>query len=444
MEGLRARCSALLALIGFMAGCGSAFDDPETRPERATEPLTPVTAVDFDSYPTGPLGAPWSVSQTGGSAISVATTADHGKVLALHGSATSGDFLTAAFPFSASDPLLRVQVDVKPASGATFIFDIKGTGSSLSARRVRLQRSPNSNVLVASSAGTSDLTCGTLASGAWSTIAVDIRAAQSAPTFSVSVNGLPTACTNAATTMGAPFTGVTLMDPSNEGWGGDVQLDNLSAVSDVPPCTPGTPATTVLDANFDGVPLGTLGAPWSVIPSTGASTVRVIDAPGRGHALRLHGSTTNGHTVIAEVPVSSAQPSITLDFVVKPATGSSFVFALGGTGASLGARRIRLQRSPGSTTLVANTAGAGDVSCGTLPSGVWSVVELAVHTQTSPHTFDVRINGAATACTRSTTEMSAPYTSVSVMDASNAGFGGDVDFDDILAKASTESTCGSP
>jgi hypothetical protein len=68
-------------------------------------------------------------------------------------------------------------------------------------------------------------------------------------------------------------------------------------------------------------------------------------------------------------------------------------------------------------------------------------VELVVHTQRSPHTFDVRIDGAATACTGSTTEMSAPFTSVSVMDASNAGFGGDVDFDDILAKASTESTC---
>ena len=106
-----------------------------------------------------------------------------------------------------------------------------------------------------------------------------------------------------------------------------------------------------------------------------------------------------------------------------PAAGASFVFALGGAGTSLGARRIRLQRAPRSSTLVAHTAGAGSVSCGTLPSGAWSDVELAVHTQSSPHTFDVRINGAATACTGETTEMSAPFSSVSDMDASSAGWG---------------------
>jgi hypothetical protein len=83
------------------------------------------------------------------------------------------------------------------------------------------------------------------------------------------------------------------------------------------------------------------------------------------------------------------------------------------------------------------------VSCATLSSNAWSNIELAVHTQSAPHTFDVRIHGAATACTGQATEMSAPFTSVGVMDASNAGWGGDVDFDDIAAQGCTESTCGS-
>jgi hypothetical protein len=252
MKALRTRCIVMLALAVLAPACGSTSDDSESTSENKNAPLTPVTSIDFENYPTGPLGAPWSVSQTGASAIGIATTADHGKVFALHGSGTSGDFLTAAFPLTAA---------------------------------VRPQRPRGSIVLTASNAATSDPTCG--------------RSPSSAPAL----------------------------------------------------------------------------------------------------------------------------------------------FALSGAGSSLGARRIRLQRLPGSTTLVANTAGAGDVSCGTLASGAWSTVELFVHTQRSPHTFDVRINGAATACTRSTTEMSAPFTSVSVMDASNAGFGGDVDFDDILAKASTESTC---
>jgi hypothetical protein len=38
--------------------------------------------------------------------------------------------------------------------------------------------------------------------------------------------------------------------------------------------------------------------------------------------------------------------------------------------------------------------------------------------------------------------MSIPFTSVTVMDASNAGFGGEVDFDDLVAKASIKSTYG--
>jgi uncharacterized Zn-binding protein involved in type VI secretion len=444
METFRARSLIVVALVGLMSACGSGSDDGT---DLAGEALTAVANVDFESYPTGPLGAPWSVSQTGASTISVVTTADHGKVLAMHGSTTEGDFLTAGFPFSSSDSLLHVQVDVKPAAGASFIFDVKGAGSSISARRVRLQRSPGSDALVASSSGTADLTCGNLASGVWSTLSVDIRAAQSPHTFTVLINGQPIACTNATTNMGSPFTGINVMDPSNAAWGGDVQFDNLSAGSGVQPCTPGTPTppTTVLDVNFNTTPLGALGAPWSVVPSTGSSTVRIIDSSGHGRALRLHGSTTNGATVVAALSFSSSQPAIVLDFAVKPAAGSSFVFALNGAGGSIGARRIRLQRAPGSSTLVASTAGVGNLDCGALASGVWSSVELAVHTQRSPHTFDVRINGAATACTGATTEMGAPFNSVSVMDASNAGWCGDVEFDDILAKASTEATCnGSP
>jgi len=40
------------------------------------------------------------------------------------------------------------------------------------ARRVRLQRSPDADTLIANSAGTPGLDCGPLASSAWSTVAV--------------------------------------------------------------------------------------------------------------------------------------------------------------------------------------------------------------------------------------------------------------------------------
>jgi hypothetical protein len=83
MKALRARCIVVLALAGLASACGSQSAAPEGTSENASAPLTPITSVDFENYPPGPLGAPWSVSQKEASAISIATTADHGKVLAL-------------------------------------------------------------------------------------------------------------------------------------------------------------------------------------------------------------------------------------------------------------------------------------------------------------------------------------------------------------------------
>ena len=61
---------------------------------------------------------------------------------------------------------------------------------------------------------------------------------------------------------------------------------------------------------------------------------------------------------------------------------------------------------------------------------------LTVHTQALPHTFDVRINGAPTGCTGTTSRIGPPFNSVSVMDPSNEGWGGDVLFDcDLRAAA---------
>jgi hypothetical protein len=58
-------------------------------------------------------------------------------------------------------------------------------------------------------------------------------------------------------------------------------------------------------------------------------------------------------------------------------------------------------------------------------------VTLTVHATAWPHTFDVRINGAPTACTGIETGLSPPFNAVSVMDASNEGWGGSVLLDAI-------------
>jgi hypothetical protein len=88
-----------------------------------------------------------------------------------------------------------------------------------------------------------------------------------------------------------------------------------------------------------------------------------------------------------------------------------------------------LQQAPGTTTLVASTVLSGNTSCGTLPPGVWSTVTLVVNSVS--RTFDVLIDGAPTACTGVAGGIQPPFTGISVMDASNDGWGGIVGFDNI-------------
>jgi hypothetical protein len=422
--------------VGILAGCAMArVEDPE-HVGRSEESLAVVAQDGFESYAPGPLGAPWSVSTNAGGAstIVVVATPDHGKVAELRGS-TAADFLTASLGFSSPDPVVHLKLALKPAAGASFLFELDGAGSSLGARRIRLQRAPNSTTLVAQTAGVGSLDCGTLPSDVWSIVTLDV--ASSAHTFDVTINGAATACTGSATQIAAPFNGVTLMDASNDGWGGNVLFDDITVSSDAnPPCTPpATPPATVLTDNFDAVALGALGAPYAITQSSArASTVRVVTATGHGRALQLHGSTASGQFVIADRAFSSSQTDIEFDFAIRPNSGAAFVVALEGAGASLSARRIRLQRAPNSSTLVASTD-AGNLNCGTLTSNAWSSVALSVHTQSAQHTFDVRINGQATACTGSATGLGTPFNGINVMDASNAGYGGDVLFDDFVVTA---------
>ena len=186
--------------------------------------------------------------------------------------------------------------------------------------------------------------------------------------------------------------------------------------------------TTVLHEDFEDDALGPLGAPWT-ISSSGTGSASIVNTTNHGHVLRLQGSTAEGHFLIASRPLSSSATDITVQVDVKPGSGASFIWSLHGAGTSIGRRRIRLQRMPGSTTLAAQTVPSGTTNCGTLPSGAWSKITLIVHTV--PRTFDVQINGAATSCTAVRADIQPPFNGVSVMDASNTGWGGIVHFDNI-------------
>jgi hypothetical protein len=187
--------------------------------------------------------------------------------------------------------------------------------------------------------------------------------------------------------------------------------------------------TQVVALDFESSPLGPLGSPWSVSPPSGPSTVTIVNSVDSGKVLLLHGS--NSAYLIASYGFSSSATEITTQAKIKPDKGAAFIWTLTGAGSSIGRRRIRLQRPPGTETLQVQTVPVGTVNCATLDSAVWSSVKLVVHAATWPHTADVFINDAPTACTGLSVGLSPPFSGVQIMDAGNDGYAGDVRFDDI-------------
>ena len=204
-------------------------------------------------------------------------------------------------------------------------------------------------------------------------------------------------------------------------------------------CTGATAAasagTTVLAVDFEDDAVGPLGPPWSVF-GNGGSSVSVVDVGGRhGHVLQLDADPSEGVYLTASDPFSASRRRIEARVDIRSDAGAGFIWALTGAGDTLGSRRIRLQLPPGSDMLDAQTSPSGDTACGHLPVGKWSRVTLSVDARFATHTFDVLIDGQPTACTGIATGLGPPFDGVTVMDASNAGWGGRTQFDNILVKA---------
>lgn len=183
--------------------------------------------------------------------------------------------------------------------------------------------------------------------------------------------------------------------------------------------------------DFDDLPLGPLGEPWT-ITSVGAGTATVVaDGPDGDQALLLDGSGEEGHYFVARIDDFSVDATpVVLQVQVKPDPGAGWVLELGGAGPTPADRRIRLLQRPGSDLLEARTA-FGATVCGVVPPGSWSKVELLVSFTTLPTTFEVRIDGADTACIELATGIEAPITSVAIADSPKLLWSGTVLFDDV-------------
>src|ERR1051325_11232568 len=158
------------------------------------------------------------------------------------------------------------------------------------------------------------------------------------------------------------------------------------------------PLTGSFTLDFETDALGPLSTAWSQVKdsTTSPDTATIINTADHGHVLQVHGSPAVPNYLVAAFHFSNSTMDIENSFDINPASGSSFVWSLLGSGQM--PRWIRLQRGPGSLMMEAYTGPSGGTNCGNLASDTWSTVTVIMHTGQLPHTFDVLVNGAPTAC----------------------------------------------
>ena len=169
-----------------------------------------------------------------------------------------------------------------------------------------------------------------------------------------------------------------------------------------------------------------LSNPW--IWSTGKSSAQVISSLS-GSGLRLNGSSVGGDYAIANYYIEMGSGPVTGDFTVTPASGSSFVYQLVGSGTRYSTRNVVVKRTPESAGLVAVTSSGSYVMCGTLAAN--SPTAVSVIFDTVARSFDVLLDGTTTPCTDVPSNVQPPFKGFTIMDPSNDGFGGVVTFTDL-------------
>ena len=182
-----------------------------------------ISSAQQPSITSGP-----AITQGGNSSARILASPPSGSGLEINGSSDLGSFLIASYGATtgtAGSSDATGGVTVTPASDAAFVYILQGSGTGYSGRQLRLQRMPRSSVLQAA-ASTGDVTCGTVASDTATTLSLVFHAA--AGTFDVLIGGKDSACKGLPTKLQPPVIGFSLMDASNEGWGGTVDFTNLT------------------------------------------------------------------------------------------------------------------------------------------------------------------------------------------------------------------------
>ena len=200
--------------------------------------------------------------------------------------------------------------------------------------------------------------------------------------------------------------------------------DPASAASD-----PATAATTGDTSAASASSTITQALPPPQIAYSGGSRVLLLAgaAPSSAGSVQITGDPSEGAFALARYSVAVRGNRATAQFTVDPAPGASFIYALNGSGSGYSTRNLRLERVPGSNQLQATTA-TGQAACGPIANTATSVTLVY---DGDHRTFDVQIGGAPSACTGLSTRMKPPAVGFELMDASNAGYGGEVTFSQL-------------
>lgn len=200
------------------------------------------------------------------------------------------------------------------------------------------------------------------------------------------------------------------------------QPGGAGVIDEDDPALQGVDPTTVEEAPGDPVEARAVPAPS--IAYAGSSSVTPLPSAAGGGGVRIDGGTEEGAFALVSYRVAVRGDTATAQFTVAPAAGASFIYDLTGSGSGYSTRKLRLSRVPGSSQLQATSA-TGEVVCGPLGD---SATPVTLVYRGASKTFDVTINGQATACTGLATRMKGPAVGFNLMDASNAGYGGQVTF----------------
>jgi hypothetical protein len=197
-------------------GLGNLDSDPADDPGQADQGASIQAAQ-------GALPTP-AISATGSSKMTnLASLAGSG--LRIEGGTDLASYARGTYWIATGAMSATTEFTVNPAPGATFFYELLGSGTSYGTKLIHLGRVPGSNALQAL-ATTGTVACGTLPSGQPTVVTLAFDSV--ARTFDVLIAGAPSACTDLPTKLVGPIKGLRMMDPGDLGYGGRVEFTNLA------------------------------------------------------------------------------------------------------------------------------------------------------------------------------------------------------------------------